>query len=87
MDPQMDLCVDVLDGLMSQLNSVDTEMPDASVKTKRKGILQLFTGGVPKFQKSVVANRLHVCCLLFHEDRVLVPNLLNHFLKLNFIKT
>ena len=71
---QMDLCVDVLDGLMSQLNTDESDMPDASVKVKRKGILQLFTGGVPKFQKSVLANRLHVCCVLFHEDRVLMTN-------------
>ena len=70
----MDLCVDVLDGLMSQLNSDDADQPDASVKVKRKGILQLFTGGVPKFQKSLVAHRLHVCCVLFHEDRVLMTN-------------
>ena len=70
----MDLCVDVLDGLMSQLNSDENEAPDASVKVKRKGILHLFTGGVPKFQKSLVANRLHVCCVLFHEDRILMTN-------------
>ena len=70
----MDLCVDVLDGLMSQLNSDEADQPDASVKVKRKGILQLFTGGVPKFQKSLVAHRLHVCCVLFHEDRVLMTN-------------
>lgn len=44
------------------------------MKVKRKGILQLFNSGVPKFQKSVVPNRLHICVLLFHEDRVLMTN-------------
>lgn len=42
---------------------------------KRGGLRHLFSSSTaPKFQKSILANRLYLCCVLFNEDKVLMTN-------------
>ena len=52
----------------SKFFSVDSGLPFK--------LLQLFTlgTGVPKLQRSVQPNKTYLCCVVFHEDRVLMTN-------------
>ena len=45
-------------------------------RTKKKGLFQqlLSVAGMPKFHRNPHSNRLYVCCLLYHEDKVLMTN-------------
>ena len=45
-------------------------------RTKKKGLFQqlLSVAGMPKFHRNPHANRLYVCSLLYHEDKILMTN-------------
>jgi hypothetical protein len=65
-DPQHNLSEHHLDHEVT--NIVDSGLPYK--------LLQLFTlgAGIPKLQRSVQPNKVYLCSLLFHEDRVLMTN-------------
>ena len=45
-------------------------------RAKKRGLFQqlLSVAGMPKFHRNPHPNRLYVCCLLYHEDKVLMTN-------------
>ena len=45
-------------------------------RTKKKGLFQqlLSVAGMPKFHRNPHSNRLYICCLLYHEDKILMTN-------------
>ncbi len=53
--------------------SGESEEPQKS--GKRKALRNFFTGSsAPKFQRSLAFGRIYLCCVLFHEDKVLMTN-------------
>ena len=45
-------------------------------RTKKKGLFQqlLSVAAMPKFHRNPHSNRLYICCLLYHEDKILMTN-------------
>ncbi|TRY71155.1 hypothetical protein TCAL_09286 [Tigriopus californicus] len=68
---QFDICQDILNHFVGQ----DDEAYEPQKFSKRKGLRQLFTtSSAPKLQKYLISGRAYLCCILFHEDKILMTN-------------